>query len=309
MDAVLRARLQGRRVGVHLPLGRGSLRAAARAAEIGAATLQIFSDNPTSWRRRKSPPVELPAFRSHLADEDVAPLTIHGPYLLNLAGPDDSIWERSIDALAHELRVGDAYAAAYVNVHLGSHRGSGVEAGMRRIGEAVRRALDDAPAGPGTPLLALENSAGGGDGLGATVEELLAVLEAVAAAGADVTRVRFSIDTAHAWGAGYELSRPDGTDALLRRFLELIGPARLALVHLNDSKVALGSHADRHEHLGAGQIGTVGLGHVLRHEVLRTIPFIMETPGMDEGCDALNMERARLLLANEPLEPFPPREG
>jgi deoxyribonuclease-4 len=307
MDAVLRERLLGRRVGVHLALGRGLARAAARAAEIGATTVQVFSDNPSAWRRRPIPPADLPAFLARLDTESIGPIVVHGPYLLNLAGPDDAIRERSIETLVHELRVAPAYGAAFVNVHVGSHRGSGAGTGIRRLGEAVTRALTTEPATIESPLLVLENSAGGGDGLGGTVEELLAILESVASvSAADVSRVRFSIDTAHAWGAGYDLSRPDGTDALLRRFDELIGLGRLALIHLNDSKAPLGSHADRHEHLGAGQIGAAGMGHVLRHDLLRAVPFVLETPGMDAGCDALNMERARLLLAGSALPPLPP---
>ena len=116
----------------------------------------------------------------------------------------------------------------------------------------------------------------------------------------------FCLDTAHAWGAGYRLSDPDATDALLAAFDARLGIGRLRMVHLNDSKSELGSHTDRHEHVGAGQIGEAGMAHILRHPSLASVTYFIETPGMDEGYDAINIARARALAAGHPLEPLPP---
>jgi deoxyribonuclease-4 len=300
------AALGGRRIGAHLPLGAGMLRAADRAREIGATALQVFADNPTAWKRRADAPADLGPFRARLAEHGVAPLTIHAAYLINLAGPEDDFWERSIGVLAAELRMGARYGAAYVNVHIGSHRGSGQEAGRLRLGEGLRRVLGEVPAQPGGPVVVLENSAGGGDGMGATMTELEAILDAVARGGADAERVAFCLDTAHLWAAGHEISRPDVVDAMLDDFDRRLGPKRLAMIHLNDSKAALGSHLDRHQHIGAGAIGAAGLGHLLRHPRLTAVPLLLETPGMDEGYDALNMDRVRLLVAGEPLPQLTP---
>ena len=293
--------LGGRRVGAHLPLGEGLLKATDRAREIGATTLQVFADNPTAWRRRSEPPKSLDAFRARLAEYGIAPLAVHGAYLINLAGPEEDFWTRSIGVLAAELRMGAAFGAAAVNVHIGSHRGSGFEAGRRRLAEGLRRAFAELPVEPGAPIVTLENSAGGGDGMGATLPELEAILEAAAASGADTARIGFCLDTAHLWGAGHEISRPDVLDALLDEFDRRLGPERLAMIHLNDSKTALGSHLDRHQHVGAGSIGEAGMGHLLRHPRLSAVPFVLETPGMDEGYDALNMDRVRRLVAGRPL--------
>jgi len=295
-----------RRLGAHLPLGAGMVKAVERARDIGANTLQVFSDNPSAWRRRTEPPAELPAFRHALDAGDVRPLAVHAMYLINLASPDEELWRRSVETLGAELRAGAVYGAAYVNVHLGSHRGSGSEAGIRRIGRGVADALAEAPADPDAPILVLENSAGGGDGLGGTVDELEAILEALAANGADPARVALCLDTAHAWGAGYEISRPDRGDLLLEAIETALGRGRIAMVHFNDSMAALGSHADRHQHIGAGEIGPIGLGHLLRHPLLSVVPFYLETPGMDEGYDAVDMERVRLLLEGQPLPDLPP---
>jgi deoxyribonuclease-4 len=282
------------------------VRAVERAAEIGASAIQIFGDNPTAWRRRVEPPREQPAFRTRLAELDIAPVTIHAAYLVNLAGPDPGFFERSIELLTGELQAAPGFAARFVNVHTGSHRDAGVAAGTARIAEGVNRSLAATDDGPEAAVLVLENSAGGGFGIGATVEELAGIAEAIAACGVPDRRVGFCLDTAHAWGAGYRLSDPDATDELLATFDATIGLERLRIIHLNDSKSELGSHMDRHEHVGAGKIGEVGMAHLLRHPALAHVTYYLETPGMDEGYDAINVARAIALAEGRPLAPLPP---
>jgi deoxyribonuclease-4 len=290
-----------RRIGAHLPLGNGMVKAADRAAEIGADAIQIFSDNPTAWRRRAAPPGELEAFRRRLDELGIWPLAIHASYLINLAGPDDDFHEKSVAVLEHELLAAEHYGAPLVNVHIGSHRGTGPEAGAERVATTIERALakvgDDAP----TPLLALENSAGGGFGLGSTVAELRLVLEAVAARGIPDRRIGLCLDTAHLWGAGYDLSDPAGLSAFLDELDDEIGVDRVAMLHLNDSRADLGSHMDRHQHVGAGRIGPAGMAAVLCEPRLLHVPAYLETPGMDDGYDAVNITRCRELMAGLPL--------
>jgi deoxyribonuclease-4 len=296
----------GRRLGAHLPLGTGMVRAVDRASEIGANAIQIFGDNPTAWRRRAEPPREQAAFRQRLLEFDIRPVAIHAAYLVNLAGVDDSFYERSVEVLTNDLRSASGFAANFVNVHTGSHGGAGVAAGTARIADAVARVLAETDGGPDGAVLVLENSAGGGFGIGTTVEELADIAGAIAARGVAHERVGFCLDTAHAWGAGYRLSDPDATDELLEAFDARIGIGRLKMIHLNDSKAELGSRNDRHEHVGAGQIGEVGMRHLLRHPLLAGAAYFIETPGMDEGYDAVNIARALALADGRPLEPLPP---
>jgi len=296
----------GRRLGAHLPLGTGMVRAVERAAEIGASAIQIFGDNPTAWRRRVDPPREQPAFRARLAELDIRPVTIHAAYLVNLAGPDPDFYERSVEVLARELQMAPGFGATFVNVHTGSHRAAGVRAGTERIAEGVARSLAATDDGPDDAVLVLENSAGGGFGLGATVDELAGIARAIADCGIPDRRVGFCLDTAHAWGAGYRLSDPDATDELLAEFDARIGLERLRILHLNDSKSELGSYLDRHEHIGAGRIGEIGMAHLLRHPRLAHVTYYIETPGMDEGYDAINIARAIALAEGRPLAPLPP---
>lgn len=282
------------------------VRAVERAYEIGADAIQVFADNPTAWRRRPGPPAELPAFRSRLEELGIGPVAIHAPYLINLAGPDDDLFARSLAVLANEMTVAPGYGARFVNAHIGSHRGTGVAAGIARVADGIARVLDTAPGGPEAPILVLENTAGSGAGLGASVEELARILEAASGRGAESARLGICLDTAHLWAAGVDIGDPEGVDALVDEVEARLGLARLVMVHLNDSKAALGSHADRHQHLGAGMIGVPGLARLLTHPGLRHVAYYLETPGMDEGYDALNIARARDIAAGRPLAPLPP---
>lgn len=296
----------GRRLGAHLPLGNGMVRAADRAVVIGASAIQVFSDNPTSWRRRPTLPDELPAFRDRLAANDVAPLSIHAPYLVNLAGPEPAFFERSIEVLVNELRVAEAYGARFVNVHIGSHRGMGAEAGAARLAHGLREVQRRVDGAAGDVTLVLENGSGGGFGLGASIAELILIDQAAEAAGVDRGRVGFCFDTAHLWGAGYPIDTPAGVDELLSAFDRALGLGRLQMVHLNDSRSECGSRSDRHEHLGAGRIGAEGLRRMLEHPGLAGVAYYLETPGMDEGYDEVNVRRAHDIAAGRPLAQLPP---
>ncbi|MBA2701099.1 MAG: TIM barrel protein [Chloroflexi bacterium] len=334
----------GRRLGAHLPLADGMVKAVERARAIGASAIQIFSDNPTAWRRRALPPVELTAFRDRLRAYDIDPVAIHASYLVNLAGAEPSFFERSIELLAHELHDAPSFGSRFVNVHIGSHRGSGIARGIHQVAEGVARSLatadiltalagqagEDAvrksgnnraagefgggaggaavviPSAIAPAMLVLENSAGSGAGLGVDLDELTAIADAIADAGIPSERVGFCLDTAHAWGAGIDVASPTAMDAFLAEFDARIGRDRLVMVHLNDSRFERGSRMDRHEHLAAGRIGPDGLAHVLRHPLLAHAAYLLETPGMDAGYDAINLARAHDLAAGRPLAPLPP---
>ena len=273
-------------VGLHLGIRNGLMRAARRSRQIGATAIQIFSDNPTAWRRRPEPPPDAPEFVEYCARNGIRSVAIHAAYLINLAGSAEPFASQSRDGLIYELQRAAAYGASLVNVHIGSHRGVGAERGLERIVANVRTVLEASP--PGVRIV-LENASGGGDHIGSRIEELAAILERV---GASDERVAFCLDTAHLWGAGYDVASAEGAGAVLDRFEELIGIDRLPLIHLNDSRSLLGSLADRHEHVGAGRIGPLGLGALLRDPRLANATFIMETPGADEGWDAVNLRRA-----------------
>jgi deoxyribonuclease-4 len=293
-----------RLLGPHLPLGGGLLKAADRARDIGATAIQVFTDNPTAWRRRSAPPPELEAFRARLAEYGIGPLAIHAPYLINLCGTNPDFWERSITTLANELRVGRDYGAKFVVFHIGSHTGAGREQGIERLADGLVRVLAEAPVDG--PLLVLENAAGMGDGIGASLEDLADILDAAAQRDVPLDRLGLCLDTAHLWAAGIPIDSLSGIVTMGARIDELVGREKVVMLHLNDSRTSCGSRTDRHEHIGAGQIGAEGLRGVLTDPWLRSLPTYLETPGMDLGYDAVNVERARLLIEDAALPDLPP---
>jgi len=304
-----------RLIGPHLPLGSGLLKAAERARQIGASAIQVFTDNPTAWRRRAAPPAQLAEFRTRLAAAGIGPLAVHAPYLVNLCGASDDFWQRSVETMANELVVARGYGARFVVMHIGSHRGAEREAGIDRLvrglavvlasaDAAVESADPDVPGGP-LPRLVLENAAGTGDGIGSSLEDLADIMSAAAAGGLPIERLGICLDTAHLWGAGYDIGDGTWVDWLAQRTERLIGRDALAMIHLNDSRAELGSRLDRHEHIGAGKMGQAGLRDLLNHPWLGSLPTYLETPGMDAGYDAINLERALLLADGATLPELP----
>ena len=293
------------RLVAHLPLAAGLVRAADRAHEIGADAIQVFTDNPGTWRRRAEPPPELDAFRARLAEHDIAPIAVHGAYLINLAGPADDLFDRSVTLLEGELRAAAGFGARFVNIHTGSHRDTSLEEGIARIAVGIERALEGVGDAAREVRVVLENSVGSGWAVGCTIDELARINDAIEARGVPPERVGFCLDTSHLWGSGHAISEPEEIDRILADFDDRIGLGRLVMVHLNDAKMALGSHRDRHEHIGAGRIGARGLGHFIRHPLLRDATFLLETPGMADGFDAVNVARARALSRGEQLADLP----
>lgn len=303
--AELRAAFLGRPIGPHLQMGAGMLKAANRAGLIGATAVQVFADNPTAWRRKPAPPAEIGEFRRRLEEHGVGPLAVHASYLINLASSNADFWEKSVATLVAELRMGAAYGAHAVNFHIGSHMGQGVERGTQLVGSGVARVLAEVAGEADIPALVLENAAGSGGGFGASVGDIAAIVEASVRAGADESRIGICLDTAHLWGYGYDLSDPDAIDRVFQEVDAELGPERLRMIHLNDSRAERGSRQDRHEHIGAGTIGHRGLRHLLTHPRLALVPTYLETPAMDTGYDAVNLERVRRLIRGEILETLP----
>jgi deoxyribonuclease-4 len=304
-----------RRVGPHLPLGGGLLKAAERAKSIGATAVQVFTDNPTAWRRRQEPPRALADFRTRLRDAGIGPVAVHAPYLINLCGANEDFWTKSIATVANELRVGATYGAAFVVMHVGSHRGLGRQQGIQRLVAGMDRALADAARRRDTsndgesldlPMLVLENATGSGDGIGASLEDLADILALSSASGLPMERIGVCLDTAHLWGAGYDVSDQDGVAKLVERIDGLLGRDKVVMLHLNDSRTTLGSKLDRHEHIGAGQVGENGMRELLSEPWLATLPTFLETPGMDEGYDKVNLDRVRMVVDGEALPKLPP---
>ncbi|MDD5264807.1 MAG: deoxyribonuclease IV [Candidatus Bipolaricaulis sp.] len=277
-------------LGAHLSIaggpGRGFPGAVDEARALGATALQIFTRSPSVWRARTIDTAEAAAFRASASACGLRFVAVHAIYLLNLATPDDALYERSVAALVLEMQRAEALGADCVVTHLGAHRGSGVEKGVARVVAGIVRVL----AAARRVGLLLETSAGSGTTVGGRFGEIATIVERVAD-----ERVAVCFDTCHAFAAGHDLRTARAVEATLRRFDRAVGLERLRLVHLNDAAHGLGSRRDRHEHLGRGAIGS-GLASLVRHPALERVPFILETPKTLDGrraADAVNLRWAR----------------
>ncbi|MGZ4627256.1 MAG: deoxyribonuclease IV, partial [Kineosporiaceae bacterium] len=235
-------------VGVHVPVAGGLSTGGLRyAREVGAETVQVFVSNPRGWAAAAGDPVQDRRFRDECGAADV-PAFVHAPYLVNLGSPTPLTLQRSAEAVGHALRRGRDIGARGVVVHTGSAVAAGArDAALRQVREALLPLLDAIPADG--PDLLLEPTAGQGQSLCATVQDLGPYLAAVDGH----PRVGVCLDTCHAFAAGHDLAKPGGMAAMLDALVVAAGVGRLRLVHANDSKDPVGSCRDRREVIGAGQ--------------------------------------------------------
>jgi len=282
-------------LGCHLSIGKGFTGAIAAAEALGNNALQIFSHNASSWRMKPVLPEAATAFRARYEDSSVEYVVIHTMYLLNLASPDEALFERSVAALEEEVKRAGLLGISRIVTHLGAHKGAGQAAGIARIAEALNRVIASAAFErvPDLTLL-LENTAGTGTTMGASFAELGAIIDAVS----DASRIGICVDTCHAFAAGYELRTDAGLAETLGTLDHEVGLSRLNLIHLNDSKYPLAARRDRHAHIGHGEIGEQGFCLIVNHPALRDLPFILETPKEMDGqqdADRINLGRVRSL--------------
>jgi deoxyribonuclease IV len=279
------------RLGRHMPLHSNAVKAVETARNIGCDAIQIFASNPTGWRPTAGNGASCAAFARATIEFDLQPVVIHAPYLINLASPDESIWEKSIGLLQWTLQRGALLGASSVVFHTGSHRGSGVDAGIVRIAQAIRRIL---PETPPEVMLLLENDVGAGDSLGHSFEQLGAALALLPEYD---ERLGICIDTAHLWGAGHDISTAAAAQQVLQEIDRTVGLKRLKIIHLNDTEKALGSHRDVHARLGEGIIGEEGLRALLRDPRLSQAAVILETPIKTDEQDKEDWEHDKQQLA------------
>jgi deoxyribonuclease-4 len=278
------------KVGAHMSIAGSIDLSVDRAKERSCDTFQIFTTNPRGWKSRKLRKEEIELFRDKLSSSGIVPVVSHMPYLPNLASPSKSAHKRSVRTLVAEIERCQVLGIPYLVTHLGSHMGKGLGIGHDRIVEAVNTAL----AAPGeTVMILLENTAGTKNSTGTYFEEIEKILDRIEIP----KRVGVCLDTSHAFAAGYELRNENSLDEVFKRFEDIVGTDRLRVIHLNDSKGGLGSHVDRHEHIGMGYIGEKGFRVILKHPLFRERPLILETPIDDRRNDYGNISKVRELAS------------
>jgi deoxyribonuclease-4 len=265
------------RIGRHMPLGSQQLRALRTARDMGCETVQIFVTNPRGWRVPDEHPAAEEAFRRAAGELALDPIVVHATYLINLASPRDDFFAGSVRLLRATLERAARHGANGVVLHIGSHMGSGEEAGIARLVTGLRQTLEGAP--PKVRLL-LENDVGAGGELGSHFENIALMLNAVPEF---ADQLGVCLDTAHLWGAGFDIGTAEGASDVLAAFDAIVGLARVYVIHLNDTKVALGSRRDVHARLAEGIIGRAGLETLLRHPGLAQTAVLAETPILEQS--------------------------
>jgi len=287
-----------RLLGIHIRTGSGLVAGARHALEIGCTTFQIMSGNPSAWNPGLLDQRRAAEFRVFLDEHGLRPVFLHAGYLINLScrtGRNAPLYAKSVKLLKETLERAGALSCEYVVVHMGSRRGTtsgealaALVSGLGKLGEEMQKQ------GEGVPMLLLENGAGAGDTVGSGFEELAEVLAAAEERGVQLP-LGICLDTAHMWGAGYDLTSGAAARRVLEEFDRTVGIDRLHLIHLNDSPLERGAKRDKHEHIGCGLIPVEGLEAIARHPKLREVAMILETPGSTEPSDARRMADLRAL--------------
>ena len=269
-------------------VGGGVKAAPERAGAIGADALQLFVQSPRAWRFPNHDPEVLASFPERARDAGIEATFVHAIYLINLASPDDELYEKSASTLRSTVDASCAIGADGVVFHVGSHLGSGFEAGLDRAAPAIEQVLEGCS---DTTWLLIENSAGTGGTMGRSLEELALMVERLDGH----PRLGVCLDSCHLWASGYDVTDEAALDALLDEFDGSIGLDRLRALHVNDSQTPLGSNRDRHANIGEGLIGEK-LSVFLGNPRVQELPAIVETEGQQgKGPDDVEMRKLREL--------------
>lgn len=269
--------------GVHVSIADDFSLAVDRAANLGCETMQIFANPPKLWNPMEIPKAELGKFKQKNEKEKIKPVFIHSIYLINLASHNTYFYDQSIVQLVDCLEKASKIGAEDVVTHLGSAVKLDRDQALDKAAVGIDQVLEKVSSGD----FIIENSAGAGNIIGDELEEIGTIIKKCK----NKSRVKVAFDTAHAYGAGYDVASEKGLEETLEKFDKLIGLDHLVLIHGNDTQVELGSNRDRHANIGEGNIGIEGFARIINHPKLKHLPFILETPGFKEpNADKSNLD-------------------
>jgi deoxyribonuclease-4 len=278
-------------IGAHVSTAGGLVKAHGRGIEIGADAIQVFNQSPRMWKPTRWRDDDIAAFGELIADGPIESIVIHAVYLVNCASKEPEIRAKSLASLKHSLRMGDAIGADGVVLHPGSTVGEPHEEALKRVGDALGEALEESDACP----LLLEDTAGAGNTLGRSFDELARLIEL---AGGH-RRLGLCLDSCHLLASGYDVRTADAVAKVMDECEATAGKGRLRCLHVNDSLTPLGSNRDRHAALGEGEIGARGCGAFLSEPRFEDLPAIFEGPGLEgKAPTAADIARARELRRN-----------
>ncbi|MEA1934148.1 MAG: deoxyribonuclease IV [Thermodesulfobacteriota bacterium] len=279
-------------LGAHMSIAGGLHKAFGRMEQVKGKALQIFTKNQRQWITKEITEEEAGKFRCCWEESGKPPIAAHDSYLINLASDKPEINEKSISAMAHEIKRVKILGIPFLVMHPGSHTGAGVEKGLARVVKNLDHAINLAKAPEGVSIL-IETTAGQGTGLGADFSEIAYILDN----STHSNRLGVCFDTCHVFAAGYDIRTPETYEDTFSEFDRIIGLDRLKFFHLNDSKNELGSRVDRHEHIGKGSIGLPGFRLLLNDSRFADHPMVLETPKKnDPEDDRKNLAMLRKLI-------------
>jgi deoxyribonuclease-4 len=277
-------------LGAHVSTSGGIHTAIDRIEAMDGDAVQIFTQSPRTWRPTNHDPANFERFKERRAEAGIGGVVCHALYLINLASPKDELYGKSVASLQNTMDVACAIEADGVVFHVGSHQGAGFESALERVVPALRSTLERCSE---TTWLLIENTAGAGDTIGRSIEELAALYEALERH----ERLGICLDSCHLYASGYDVTKRKELDRVLAEVDASIGLDRLRVLHVNDSKAPLGSNRDRHDNIGAGLLGE-DLGVFLSHPKLQRLPALLEVPGKDgHGPDADEVRKLKELHA------------
>jgi deoxyribonuclease-4 len=273
-------------IGAHVSTAGGLVNAHGRGVEIGADAIQVFNQSPRMWKPTRWKDDDVTAFNELMTDGPIESIVIHAVYLINCASKDPEIRAKSLASLTHSLRMGDMIGADGVVLHPGSTVGEPHEEAIERVGEVLREALAESDSCP----LLLEDTAGAGNTLGRSFEELARLIEL----GGGHERLGLCLDSCHLLASGFDVRTAEGVAQVMDDCVALVGEQRLRCLHVNDSQTPLGSNRDRHAPLGDGELGAAGCAAFLSEPRFDGLPAIFEGPGVDgKAPTATDIDRAR----------------
>jgi deoxyribonuclease-4 len=268
------------RIGFHVSISGGISNSVDNALKIGCNAFQIFSRNPRGWTAKPLQDNDVENFRKKLKESkiDRDSIFVHMPYLPNLSSSNSKLHKKSTNALIEEMKRCSTLGIPYVILHLGKHGEKGKEDGINQLQKACISATKNKIRDYKSVMIILENSSGGRNSIGSKFDELGLILDTLKSSSGRSNSFGICLDTCHAFAAGYDMRTKEGVNDTLDEFRSKIGLSNLKVIHLNDSKEDLNSNRDRHEHIGLGKIGKKGFREFLRHNAVRKLPIIMETP-------------------------------
>ncbi len=275
------------RLGAHMSAAGGLFKAFARGDEAGCDSMLVFTKSNRQWKAKPITDKDVEKYKKAQAEyKHIHPVAVHASYLINIASPDDDLWEKSYQALKDEVERAAAFDLPLITFHPGSFVSSDAEAGMARIAEGLKRLLVETAESCPNVTVCVETMAGQGTNLGSSFAQLATILNEVG----EHERLGVCFDTCHVFAAGYDIRTPDTYAATMAAFDEAVGLDKIKCFHLNDSKHELGSNKDRHEHIGQGFIGKSGFANFVNDPRWAEHPAHLETPKTEEDADGNEIE-------------------